>query len=94
MEIAQHHHGAVAVIQPVGPLTQEDADELKSRMMEVRRRSRGRLVRRVVAAEVVPVARRDPEVAAARSACVRVHHTEPLLSTACRSAQVRTAVIS
>ena len=44
MEIAQHHHGAVAVIQPAGPLTQEDADELKSRMLEVRRSSLGWLV--------------------------------------------------
>ncbi len=44
MEIAQHHHGAVAVLQPTGPLTHEDADELKSRMLEVRRSSLGRLV--------------------------------------------------
>ncbi len=44
MEIGQHHHGAVAVLKPDGPLTQEDADRLKNRMLEVRASSLGRLV--------------------------------------------------
>ena len=44
MEIARRHHGGVAVMQPVGPLTQEDADELKGRMLEVRRSRLGRLL--------------------------------------------------
>ena len=44
MEIGLHNHGAVAVLKPNGPLVQEEADELKSRMLEVRARSLGRLV--------------------------------------------------
>ena len=44
MEIRQHHHGAVAVIKPVGPLTQTDADELKTQVLEVSSKSLGRLV--------------------------------------------------
>lgn len=44
MEIEQHNHGAVAVVKPIGPVTQTDADELKRQLLEVRTRSLGRLV--------------------------------------------------
>ncbi len=44
MEIREHHHGAVTVLRPMGPLTETDADELKTQMLEVSTKSLGRLV--------------------------------------------------
>ena len=44
MEIEELNHGAVAVVRPIGPLTQNDAERLKTQMLEVRVKSLGRLV--------------------------------------------------
>ena len=44
MEIVEHKHGAVTVVRPVGPLVQPAADDLLSRMLELRTSSLGRLV--------------------------------------------------
>ena len=44
MEIQERKHGAVAVIKPLGPLTQPEVEELRTRMLEVRDRSLGRMV--------------------------------------------------
>ena len=44
MEIAEHKHGAVTVVKPVGPLVQPAAEELLGRMLELRTASLGRLV--------------------------------------------------
>ena len=44
MEISEYSHGAVSVLKPSGPLVGEDADKLKSRVLEVRTKSLGRLV--------------------------------------------------
>lgn len=44
MQIHEQKQGAVTVLRPVGPLTQDDANLLKSRMTEVGRASMGRLV--------------------------------------------------
>ena len=44
MQIQQHRHGAVTVLVPKGPLAGEDAEELRSRLLEALRESRGRIV--------------------------------------------------
>ncbi len=44
MEIRERKHGAVAVIKPLGPLTQPDVEDLRTRMLEMRDRSLGRMV--------------------------------------------------
>jgi len=44
MEIQQQTHGAVTALKPLGPLTESDADQLKTALLEVRARSLGRLV--------------------------------------------------
>lgn len=44
MEIEELNHGAVAVVRPTGPLTQNDAERLKTQMLEVLAKSLGRLV--------------------------------------------------
>ena len=44
MEIEELNYGAVAVVRPIGPLTQDDAERLKTQMLEVRVKSLGRLV--------------------------------------------------
>ena len=44
MNIQQHTHGAVKVVQPVGPVSQSDADQLRDVLMEVWSESLGRLV--------------------------------------------------
>ena len=44
MEIQQQMHGAVASLKPLGPLTGEDAEHLKRKLLEVRARNLGRLV--------------------------------------------------
>src|SRR3990172_3102992 len=44
MDIHEHRHGAVTVIQPQGALNQADADNLKQRLMTAMEKSLGRLV--------------------------------------------------
>lgn len=44
MQIQEQKQGAVTVLRPIGPLTANDAVQLRQRMMEVRRASLGRLV--------------------------------------------------
>ena len=44
MQINEQRQGAVTVLKPVGPLVQKDADQLKSRAMDVMRKSLGRFV--------------------------------------------------
>lgn len=44
MEIEELNYGAVAVVRPIGALTQDDAERLKTQMLEVRVKSLGRLV--------------------------------------------------
>ena len=44
MEIQKQSHGAVAVIKPMGPLAGADADQFKSRAMEVATQNLGRVV--------------------------------------------------
>jgi stage II sporulation protein AA (anti-sigma F factor antagonist) len=44
VEIRQHQHGAVVAIKPVGPVTDTDAEKLKTQLLEVRTASLGRLV--------------------------------------------------
>jgi len=44
MEIQQHNHGAVTVLKPIGPLCEEDADEVKTRTIEAATRNLGRVV--------------------------------------------------
>jgi anti-anti-sigma factor len=44
MEIRERKHGAVAIIKPLGPLTQPDVEGFLTRMLEVRDRSLGRMV--------------------------------------------------
>ncbi len=44
MEIQQHNHGAVTVLKPIGPLCEEDADEVKTRTIDVSARNLGRVV--------------------------------------------------
>ncbi len=51
MEIQQHNHGAVTVLKPIGPLCEEDADEVKTRTIEAATRNLGRVV---VDASAVP----------------------------------------
>ena len=44
MEIQEQRKGAVTVLRPVGPLTQQDADQFKSRLLSVRADRMGRFV--------------------------------------------------
>ena len=44
MEIEELNYGAVAVVRPIGALTQDDAERLKAQILEVRVKSLGRLV--------------------------------------------------
>ncbi len=44
MEIQQHNHGAVTVLKPIGPLCEEDADEVKKQTIEASSRNLGRVV--------------------------------------------------
>ncbi len=44
MEIQQNNHGAVSVLKPIGPLCEEDADEVKMRTIDVSTRNLGRVV--------------------------------------------------
>ncbi len=44
MEIQQHNHGAVTVLKPIGPLCEEDADEVKTRTIDVSTQNLGRVV--------------------------------------------------
>ena len=44
MQVHEQKHGAVTVLKPVGPLTQDDANLLKTRMDEVGKASMGRFV--------------------------------------------------
>ncbi len=44
MEIREEKKGAVTVLRPVGPLTQSDAEQFKTRLAEVRTTSLGRFV--------------------------------------------------
>ena len=60
MEIRERKHGAVAVIKPLGPLTQPEVEELHTRMLEVRDRSLGRMV--LDASDVLYVDSRGLEV--------------------------------
>ena len=60
MEIRERKHGAVAVIKPIGPLTQPEVEALRTRMLEVRDRSLGRMV--LDASDVLYVDSRGLEV--------------------------------
>ena len=44
MQIQEQKQGAVTVLRPIGPLTAEDAEALKARLMDVRKASMGRFV--------------------------------------------------
>ncbi|MFA9476846.1 STAS domain-containing protein [Phycisphaerales bacterium AB-hyl4] len=44
MQIQEEKKGAVTVLRPAGPLTQQDAEQFKSRLLAVRDRSMGRFV--------------------------------------------------
>ncbi|MEX0745543.1 MAG: STAS domain-containing protein [Phycisphaeraceae bacterium] len=44
MQIQEEKKGAVTVLRPMGPLTQQDAEQFKTRLMSVRDRSMGRFV--------------------------------------------------
>lgn len=44
MQIQQERKGAVTVLRPTGPLTQADAEQFKSQLMQVRAASLGRFV--------------------------------------------------
>ena len=44
MQLQQHRHGAVTVLVPRGPLAGADAEELKGRLLEALKESRGRIV--------------------------------------------------
>ena len=44
MEIQEKQHGAVTALKPLGPVTGEDARDLKVRILDVRTKSLGRLV--------------------------------------------------
>lgn len=44
MQIQEQKQGAVTVLRPIGPLTVEDAQGLRSRLMDVRKASMGRFV--------------------------------------------------
>ena len=44
MNIERQKHGAVTVLKPVGPVTQDDADQLRRDLLEAREKSLGRLV--------------------------------------------------
>ena len=43
MEIQEQRHGAVAVLRPIGPLVQSDAQGFRHRVMEVLKENLGRL---------------------------------------------------
>ena len=44
MEIQEKQHGAVTALKPRGPVIESDADVLKTRLLQVRTKSLGRLV--------------------------------------------------
>jgi len=44
VEIKQQMHGAVTSMKPVGPITGDDADDLRNELMTTRTKSLGRLV--------------------------------------------------
>ena len=44
MNIQEQKQGAVTVLRPIGPLTQEDADQFKTKLLDVRQASMGRFV--------------------------------------------------
>jgi len=44
VEIREQKHGAVTSLMPRGPITADDADQLKSQLLSVRSKSLGRLV--------------------------------------------------
>lgn len=44
MEILEQPQGAVLVLRPQGPLVQSDAEQLRTRLLEVLRQSLGRVV--------------------------------------------------
>ncbi|MCP3904443.1 MAG: STAS domain-containing protein [Planctomycetes bacterium] len=44
MEIKQQMHGAVTSVKPMGPVTGDDADALRSTLLRTRTKSLGRLV--------------------------------------------------
>lgn len=60
MEIRERKHGAVTVIKPIGPITQSDAEELRTRMLAVRNQTLGRMV--LDASDVVYIDSRGLEV--------------------------------
>ena len=44
MQIDRHQHGAVSVLKPIGPISADDAEELKKRTLEAWTKNLGRLV--------------------------------------------------
>ena len=44
MDIQEERKGAITVLRPVGPLVQQDADQFKSRLLQVRSDRLGRFV--------------------------------------------------
>ncbi len=44
MDIQQHQHGAVAVLKPQGPLTGDDAEAVRQRLLEAISQQHGRVV--------------------------------------------------
>jgi anti-anti-sigma factor len=44
MQIQEQRQGAVTVLRPVGPLTQADVEQFKTRLLQVRQTSLGRFV--------------------------------------------------
>jgi anti-anti-sigma factor len=43
MRIDEQPIGAVTLVKPVGPITEDDADQLRDRLLEVRARTLGRI---------------------------------------------------
>ncbi len=41
MDIQENKHGAVAVLKPVGPVVQADAEQLKGRLLQVQQAEPG-----------------------------------------------------
>lgn len=44
MQIQEQKQGAVIVLKPIGPLTADDAEKVKAKLMDVRKASMGRFV--------------------------------------------------
>ncbi len=44
MNIHEQQHGAVTVVRPDGPIVEQDADQLKQRLLEALKRTLGRIV--------------------------------------------------